>query len=1714
MYITTRTRTKTILFLWMLLIICRWGKGQSPSIIPLPAEAAALFQYNSTPVSMMTGVPQISYPIYEINTGKIKVPITLSYHASGIKVTQKATWVGLGWSLMAGGSIARQIRGDEDETETYGWFNQSTPINSFGSVVTYDGRKNYYESRPDLQPDFFNYNFTGKSGRFLYSRDQKNFVTAPYQPVRITHTSDNNYVITDDDGSRYFFTQKFNTTTDNSGLQTHVIGWNLTKIISNDGADSVLFNYETVTGNGDKAADNVLTFNKVYRKNVSGTDDAASYVADEVVKTISYSYNNVPKISEIIFRQGKMKFYANTVRTDYAGNALDSIVVYSNDNGTYNRVKKVSFNYSYFYTGNSYPSFTDYRLKLLSFSNEDLNGEQPEKYTFDYNSTTLPNTLSCSQDWWGFYNGVTQYTLMPKQLPSQTEIQKFGKLGTADRSASETYIMAGILNKVTYPTGGYTIYDYAMNKYERTPDNKDSTIVSITLAGPAKVGVTYGWDSATTTFQVRPPNNNQDYYQLDISIDFSASSANPTLSYAQEVQLRDLTTAKIVASWNSDTYLNAGTNGTAHTLTATYTCDTSHTYQLYVGINDLPTTTVTASISIAVPDNSTKYKYGGGIRVETISSYNLDNTLQKKDVYKYGENESGIGYMPTSADDMMTNIFYTTSTRRNVAVSSTGCKTEDGNKYTYIAQSTYPTVTFQGANVLYPYVTKYEYSNTRPNGKTMFTYNIPNDFVTIGNQSALGGKERIDNGLSDELPIKTSYYKFNSTDSSFSLIKETVNTWELFNFTQDSALMVFPTTEYATTEHCVDAYTDYSSFIYMVKSGGRHLAVVTDNNYDDNGTVFTNTVNYTYNDKNYPQKITKLNSKNDTLVTEIHYPGEHNSTDVNAGVLDHMVTKNMLRQSYWQGNYTNDTLLSYKHTLFSDTWESNDSLIAPKIDSNWQLGNDNSLPAMNIAYQSYGQYGNVRQIRDNQGITTAYIWSADGTYPVAQTAGASVNQVMYDGFEDADSWTGITRDASISHTGRYAGLISGSGTYVNPTWNTISLSTATSFRYSGWVYSNGPAATINLLMKTSSETGSYTYIDNVSTSQTGKWVYLEKEYSIPSGVAYVTLRLDNSSSGSVWFDEVSLRPAASQMNHYSFLPLVGMSSKTDEGNHTIYYEFDGLNRLKLIRDKDKNILKMYCYNYAGDVDRCEGTTYYNDYQSQKFSKTCAVSGANTTVTYAVDAGKYSSRTSVADANSKALADIAANGQAYANLMGDCSYYLSHQMTDTFTAVCTDNGVGSAVVYTLTEGTDTSSVSQDDANTKARARLDSLGQLYANANGCTWTNEAQSGTYTKVCTSSSAEGTAVTYTVAAGTYSSTVSLAAANALAKQQVSDSGQTYANTNGLCYYYSDAQSATATTACSTGYVGTDVTLTVAARHDSSLISKDSANAAALRYANANAQSNANTNGQCLTCNLILSKKSGSSNLGTFNVSIVNSSTGASVYNQSFTDPTDAQLATCYRIASDATYTITITAQNYLYATVNGTEKAISPGGSQSWLLGPTLNIVLSSSGTITYSNTAISKSVQKNSCTNDSTGSYVTYTVAAGKYTSTVSQEYVDSLANVDATNNGQTYANTNGYCFPSGKNFAIVVKKGGTNPGTLSITATNTSTSTAEVKTTAITEWPYYAAITSGKTFTISIAPIGSGISMTADVNGTQKTVSSGSTITFTGNSAPILILIWKN
>jgi len=225
------------------------------------------------------------------------------------------------------------------------------------------------------------------------------------------------------------------------------------------------------------------------------------------------------------------------------------------------------------------------------------------------------------------------------------------------------------------------------------------------------------------------------------------------------------------------------------------------------------------------------------------------------------------------------------------------------------------------------------------------------------------------------------------------------------------------------------------------------------------------------------------------------------------------------------------------------------------------------------------------QLTERSGITSSYGWSADNSYPVSQTIGPGSTSVLYDGFEDAGSWAGVVRDNGQARTGRYAGMITNAGNYVNQRWMSVSFSGAMKFKYSGWMYSNGPGATINLLMKRGGETGAYSYIDNISISQSAKWIYVEKEYLVPADVKSMSIRLDNKGTAKVWFDDIKLRPSMSQMNSFTYLPLIGLASKTDDQNHTLKYEYDGLGRLKIIRDQDGNVLKQIDYQYQAPLTK-------------------------------------------------------------------------------------------------------------------------------------------------------------------------------------------------------------------------------------------------------------------------------------------------------------------------------------------------------------------------------------------------------------------------------------------------------------------------------------------------------------------------------------------------
>ena len=58
-------------------------------------------------------------------------------------------------------------------------------------------------------------------------------------------------------------------------------------------------------------------------------------------------------------------------------------------------------------------------------------------------------------------------------------------------------------------------------------------------------------------------------------------------------------------------------------------------------------------------------------------------------------------------------------------------------------------------------------------------------------------------------------------------------------------------------------------------------------------------------------------------------------------------------------------------------------------------------------------------------------------------------------------------------------------------------------------------------------------------------------------------------------------PQGARIITYTYLPLVGMTSKTDQNGISTYYYYDEFGRLKFEKDYNSNIVKKYDYHYAG-----------------------------------------------------------------------------------------------------------------------------------------------------------------------------------------------------------------------------------------------------------------------------------------------------------------------------------------------------------------------------------------------------------------------------------------------------------------------------------------------------------------------------------------------------
>jgi len=248
---------------------------QLPTVVPQSPNAAEFARYGEIPVSYYTGVPNISVPIYTIKSGEIDVPLTLSYHAGGIKVSQEASWVGLGWSLSQGGLITRNIRGKDDirtlnSTNTSGYPSQGSlpeieqdDVQSNGFNFPSEKLEDYSNIElgdTDPVPDSFTYNILGYSGTFIMPKNYTGGVSLRQNGLLFEYVFINSkwiWIVTDTNGWKYYIdieesTETFSEIIKEGSSSTNselpkITSWYLSKVITPKG-DKVTFIYNNKHG--------------------------------------------------------------------------------------------------------------------------------------------------------------------------------------------------------------------------------------------------------------------------------------------------------------------------------------------------------------------------------------------------------------------------------------------------------------------------------------------------------------------------------------------------------------------------------------------------------------------------------------------------------------------------------------------------------------------------------------------------------------------------------------------------------------------------------------------------------------------------------------------------------------------------------------------------------------------------------------------------------------------------------------------------------------------------------------------------------------------------------------------------------------------------------------------------------------------------------------------------------------------------------------------------------------------------------------------------------------------------------------------------------------------------------------------------------------------------------------------------------------------------
>lgn len=216
---------------------------------------------------------------------------------------------------------------------------------------------------------------------------------------------------------------------------------------------------------------------------------------------------------------------------------------------------------------------------------------------------------------------------------------------------------------------------------------------------------------------------------------------------------------------------------------------------------------------------------------------------------------------------------------------------------------------------------------------------------------------------------------------------------------------------------------------------------------------------------------------------------------------------------------------------------------------------------LSASFDLYDQALNILQMQSPQQPVRSVIRDYQLHYPVCEVTGASYSDIAYTSFETANhgNWSlnGGMSDSLQFFTGRKSyqpgtALITKTG-----------LKPGMKYIISYWSRAGAKAI--------SGASGAFK-----AGSSIDGWTYYE--HQLTASTTAISIR------GSGQIDELRLYPAGAAMDTYTYEPLTGISAHCNARNEVMYYEYDDQNRLILVRDRERNILKRYDYSYRIRAD--------------------------------------------------------------------------------------------------------------------------------------------------------------------------------------------------------------------------------------------------------------------------------------------------------------------------------------------------------------------------------------------------------------------------------------------------------------------------------------------------------------------------------------------------